>query len=41
MSHRHHFWQDDIVSVAKFVSEGLKIMLGADSDAQSQASDQP
>jgi hypothetical protein len=32
---------DDIVSVAKFVSEGLNIMLGADSDAQSQASDQP
>ena len=38
---KQFFWQDDIVSVAKFVSEGLKIMLGADSDAQSQASDQP
>jgi hypothetical protein len=34
-------WQDDIVRVAKFVSEGLYNMLGADSDAQSQASDQP
>jgi hypothetical protein len=35
------FWQDDVVSVAHFVSEGLNIMLGADSDNQSQASDQP
>ena len=33
------FWQDDIVSVAQFFSEGLTIMQGADSDAQSQASD--
>jgi hypothetical protein len=38
---KQFFWQDDIVSVAKFVSDGLKFMLVADSDAQSQASDQP
>ena len=30
---KQFFWQDDIVGVAQFVSEGLNIMLGADSDA--------
>ena len=35
------FWQDDLLGVAKFVCEGLDIMLGADSDDESQTSDQP
>ena len=35
------FWQDDLIGVAKFISESLDVMLGADSDNQSQASDQP
>ncbi len=35
------FWQDDMLGVAKFICEGLDIMLGADSDNESQASDQP
>ncbi len=34
-------WQDGLVSVANFVSEGLDIMLGADSDDKSQTSNQP
>lgn len=34
-------WQDDLVSAAKFVSEGLDVMLGVESDVRSQASDQP
>ncbi len=34
-------WQDDLVSVAKFVSDGLDIMLGADSDDESPTSNQP
>ena len=35
------FWQDDMIGVAKFICDSLDIMLGADSDIQSQASDQP
>ena len=38
---RQFFWQDDLIGVAKFISESLDVMLGADSDNQSQASDQP
>jgi hypothetical protein len=34
-------WQDDLVSVAKFVSVELGIMLGADSDDEIQAYNQP
>lgn len=34
-------WQDDLTSVAKFVGEGLYLMLGADYADGSQASDQP
>ena len=34
-------WQDDLVSVSKFLCECLDVMLGADSDDQSQTSDQP
>ena len=34
-------WQDDLVSVSKFLCECMDVMLGADSDDQSQASDQP
>ena len=34
-------WQGDLIGVVKFVSEGLDIMLGADSDDMSQTSDQP
>jgi hypothetical protein len=35
------FWQDDLVSVSKFLCECMDVMLGADSDDQSQTSDQP
>ena len=35
------FWQDDLVNVCKFICECLRVLLGADSDDQSQASDQP
>ena len=35
------FWQADLIGVTKFVSECLDVMLGADSDDQSQTSDQP
>ncbi len=35
------FWQDDLVNVSKFLYECLGVMLGADSDDQSQTSDQP
>ena len=38
---RQFFWQDDMSGVAKFTFESLVVMLGADSDNQSQASDQP
>ena len=34
-------WQADLIGVTKFVSECLDVMLGADSDDQSQTSDQP
>ena len=34
-------WQADLIGVTKFVSECLNVMLGADSDDQSQTSDQP
>ena len=34
-------WNTRLVGVAKFISESLDVMLGADSDNQSQASDQP
>ena len=35
------FWQDDLVNVSKFLCECLDVMLGADSDDQSQTSIQP
>ena len=35
------FWQDDLVKVSKFIYECMDVMLGADSDNQSQTSDQP
>ena len=35
------FWQDDLVNVSKFICECMDVMLGADSDDQSQTSDQP
>ena len=35
------FWQDDMIGVASFISAFLDAMLGAASDNQSQASDQP
>jgi hypothetical protein len=35
------FWQDDLVNVSKFICECMDVMLGADSDNQSQTSDQP
>ena len=35
------FWRDDMDGVAELVSESLDVMLGADSDNQGQASDQP
>jgi hypothetical protein len=34
-------WQDDLVRVSKFICECMHLMLGADSDDQSQTSDQP
>ena len=34
------FWQDDVIGDAN-ISEFINVMLGADSDNQSQASDQP
>ena len=34
-------WQDDLVSVSKFLCECMDVMLGADSDDQNQKSDQP
>ena len=34
-------WQDDLLTVAKFVCDALDIMLGADSPDEGQASDQP
>lgn len=34
-------WQDDLVSVSKFLCECMDVMLSADSDDQSQTSDQP
>ncbi len=34
-------WQDDLASVSKFLCECMDVMLGADSDDQSQTSDQP
>ncbi len=37
---KQFFWQEDLISVAKFVSEGFNILLGADSDAQSQSQSQ-
>ena len=38
---QHRSRQGDMLGVAKFISESLDVMLGADSDNQSQASDQP
>jgi hypothetical protein len=35
------FWQYDLVNVSKVLCKGLTVMLGADSDDQSQPSDQP
>ena len=35
------FWQDDLVDVSEFLCECMDIMLGADSNDQSQTSDQP
>ena len=35
------FRQDDLVNVSKFICECMDVMLGADSDNQSQTSDQP
>jgi hypothetical protein len=35
------FRQDDVVHVSKFLRDCLVVMLGADSDDQSQTSDQP
>ena len=35
------FWQDDLVNVSKFICACMDVMLGADSDDQSQTSDQP
>ena len=35
------FWQDDPVNVSKSLCERLDVMLCADSDDQSQTSDQP
>jgi hypothetical protein len=35
------YWQDDLVNVSKFLCECLAVMQGADSDDQSQTSDQP
>ena len=35
------FWQNYLVNVSKFLCECLVVMLGADSDDQSQTSDQP
>jgi hypothetical protein len=32
------FWKDDLVNVVKFLCECLAVMLGADSDNQSQIS---
>ena len=37
----HFLWQDDLVSVSKFLCECMDVMLGADSGDQSQTSDQP
>ena len=34
-------WQDDLLSVSKFLCECMDVMLGADSDDQNQTSDQP
>jgi hypothetical protein len=34
-------WQADLIGVTKFLLECLDVMLGADSDDQSQTSDQP
>ncbi len=34
-------WQDDLVSVSKFICECMDVMLGADSDDRTQAYDQP
>ena len=39
--HVQLFWQDDLVYVSKFICERMDVMLGADADDQSQASDQP
>jgi hypothetical protein len=38
---KQFFWQDDLVSVCKFLCECLDVLLGADSDDQSQTSNQP
>jgi hypothetical protein len=34
------FWQNDLVNVSKILSKCLGVMLDADSDDQSQTSDQ-
>ena len=34
-------WQDDLVNVSKFICECMDVMLGADTDDQSQTSAQP
>ena len=34
-------WQDNLVNVSNFICECMDVMLGADSDNQSQTSDQP
>ena len=35
------FWQDDLVSVSKFLSECMDVMLGSDSEDRSKTFDQP
>ena len=37
----HFFWQGDLVNVSKVLCECLDVVLGADSDDQSQTSEQP
>ncbi len=34
-------WQDDLVNVSKLICDCMDVMLRADSDDQSQTSDQP
>ena len=40
-AHLQYLWQDDFMSVSKVPCEYLHVMMGTDSDDQSQTSDQP